>query len=305
MRAGVLEQTTVDLLDSAGVAERLHREGLVHHGLELRFDGRGHRIDFAELTGGRAITVYGQQEVVKDLIAARLDAGGELRFEVERRLAARPRERPALHPLQPRGSRPRAALRRRRRLRRLPRDQPPHDPRRRAARLRARVPVRVARDPGRGGALQRGAHLLPSRPRLRAAQHALAHGHPPVPAVRARRRHRGVARRAHLGGAADAPGHRRRRLRARAGPAPREGHHADAQLRGRAAAPRPALPRRRRGAYRPAHGREGAEPRRRRRARPQRGARRVVRARRRERARRLLATPACGASGACSTSRGG
>jgi p-hydroxybenzoate 3-monooxygenase len=82
VRAGVLEQTTVDLLDSAGVAERLHREGLVHHGLELRFDGRGHRIDFAELTGGRAITVYGQQEVVKDLIAARLDAGGELRFEV-------------------------------------------------------------------------------------------------------------------------------------------------------------------------------------------------------------------------------
>ena len=83
VRAGVLEQTTVDLLDSAGVAERLHREGLVHHGLELRFDGRGHRIDFAELTGGRAITVYGQQEVVKDLIAARMDAGGELRFEVE------------------------------------------------------------------------------------------------------------------------------------------------------------------------------------------------------------------------------
>jgi p-hydroxybenzoate 3-monooxygenase len=83
VRAGVLEQTTVDLLDSAGVADRLHREGLVHHGLELRFDGRGHRIDFAELTGGRAITVYGQQEVVKDLIAARLDAGGELRFEVD------------------------------------------------------------------------------------------------------------------------------------------------------------------------------------------------------------------------------
>jgi p-hydroxybenzoate 3-monooxygenase len=83
VRAGVLEQTTVDLLDAAGVAERLHREGLVHRGLELRFDGRGHRIDFAELTGGRAITVYGQQEVVKDLIAARMEAGGELRFEVE------------------------------------------------------------------------------------------------------------------------------------------------------------------------------------------------------------------------------
>jgi p-hydroxybenzoate 3-monooxygenase len=82
VRAGVLEQTTVDLLDEAGVAERLHREGLVHRGLELRFDGRGHRIDFAELTSGRAITVYGQQEVVKDLIAARLAYGGELRFKV-------------------------------------------------------------------------------------------------------------------------------------------------------------------------------------------------------------------------------
>jgi p-hydroxybenzoate 3-monooxygenase len=83
VRAGVLEQTTVDLLDEAGVADRLHREGLVHEGLELRFDGRGHRIDLSDLTGGRAITVYGQQEVVKDLIAARLDAGGELLFDVE------------------------------------------------------------------------------------------------------------------------------------------------------------------------------------------------------------------------------
>jgi p-hydroxybenzoate 3-monooxygenase len=83
VRAGVLEQGTVELLDEAGVADRLHREGLVHRGLELRFDGRGHRIDLSELTGGRAITVYGQQEVVKDLIAARVQAGGELRFEVD------------------------------------------------------------------------------------------------------------------------------------------------------------------------------------------------------------------------------
>jgi p-hydroxybenzoate 3-monooxygenase len=81
VRAGVLEQGTVALLDEAGVSDRLHREGLVHQGLELRFDGEGHRIDLAELTRGRAITVYGQQEVVKDLIAARLRVGGELRFE--------------------------------------------------------------------------------------------------------------------------------------------------------------------------------------------------------------------------------
>ncbi|MEA2432163.1 MAG: p-hydroxybenzoate 3-monooxygenase, partial [Thermoleophilaceae bacterium] len=83
VRAGVLEQGTVDLLMAAGVGERLKREGLVHEGLELRFAGRGHRIALSDLTGGRAITIYGQQEVVKDLIDARLEAGGPLYFEVE------------------------------------------------------------------------------------------------------------------------------------------------------------------------------------------------------------------------------
>jgi p-hydroxybenzoate 3-monooxygenase len=83
VRAGVLEQGTVDLLIEAGVGERLRREGLVHEGLELRFAGRGHRIALGELTGGRAITIYGQQEVVKDLIDARLEAGTPLYFEVD------------------------------------------------------------------------------------------------------------------------------------------------------------------------------------------------------------------------------
>jgi p-hydroxybenzoate 3-monooxygenase len=81
VRAGVLEQCTVELLDELGVTDRLHREGLVHHGVNLQFGGQRHRIDFAALTG-RSITVYGQQEVVKDLIAARLAAGGDIRFEV-------------------------------------------------------------------------------------------------------------------------------------------------------------------------------------------------------------------------------
>jgi len=79
----VLEQGTVDLLTECGLGDRMRREGLVHHGIELRFGGRGHRIDFPALTGGRAITVYGQQEVVKDLIAARLAAGGRLLFEAD------------------------------------------------------------------------------------------------------------------------------------------------------------------------------------------------------------------------------
>lgn len=80
VRAGVLEQGTVDLLVQAGVGERLRREGLVHHGIELRFSGTGHRIDFADLTGGKGITIYAQQEVIKDLVAARLAAGGQIFF---------------------------------------------------------------------------------------------------------------------------------------------------------------------------------------------------------------------------------
>ncbi|WP_406316496.1 4-hydroxybenzoate 3-monooxygenase [Streptosporangium sp. NBC_01639] len=83
VRAGVLEQATVDTLVDAGVGERLLREGLPHGGIELRYGGAGHRIDFEELVPGRSITVYGQQEVVKDLIAARLADGGDIRFEVD------------------------------------------------------------------------------------------------------------------------------------------------------------------------------------------------------------------------------
>ena len=83
VRAGVLEQGTVDLLTEMGVGERVKREGLVHHGIELRFHGRGHRIDFKELTGGKGITIYSQHEVVKDLTNARIAAGGEVLFEVE------------------------------------------------------------------------------------------------------------------------------------------------------------------------------------------------------------------------------
>ena len=83
VRAGVLEHGTVDLLTELGLADRLHREGLVHHGIELRFDGQSHRIGFEELADGRAITIYGQQEVVKDLIAARLESDAPLLFEVD------------------------------------------------------------------------------------------------------------------------------------------------------------------------------------------------------------------------------
>jgi len=82
LRAGVLEHGTVDLLNQLGVGARMEREGLLHHGIELGFNRLRHRIDFDALTG-RSITVYGQHEVVKDLIQAVIDRGIPLLFEVE------------------------------------------------------------------------------------------------------------------------------------------------------------------------------------------------------------------------------
>jgi p-hydroxybenzoate 3-monooxygenase len=83
VRAGVLEQGTVDLMTATGVGERLQREGMRHGGVHLAFLGRRHRIDFQELTGGRSITIYGQNEVVKDLITARCATGRPLLYGVE------------------------------------------------------------------------------------------------------------------------------------------------------------------------------------------------------------------------------
>ncbi len=83
VRAGVLEHSTAALLDATGVGERMRREGLVHHGIEIRFGGERHRMPLTELSGGRSIVVYGQQEVVKDLIAARHVAGSDVRFQTE------------------------------------------------------------------------------------------------------------------------------------------------------------------------------------------------------------------------------
>jgi p-hydroxybenzoate 3-monooxygenase len=82
VRAGVLEQGTVELLTGMGVGDRLKREGLVHHGVEFRFNGQGHHINFQDLVG-RSITIYAQQEVVKDLVAARMASGGQIVFEAK------------------------------------------------------------------------------------------------------------------------------------------------------------------------------------------------------------------------------
>jgi p-hydroxybenzoate 3-monooxygenase len=99
IRAGVLEHQSAALLEASGVGGRMRQEGLEHHGLELRFAGRGRRIDLADLTG-KSVMVYGQHEVVKDLIAARFAAGGDLRFDHE-----------ALRIEEPTGERPRIVFR--------------------------------------------------------------------------------------------------------------------------------------------------------------------------------------------------
>jgi p-hydroxybenzoate 3-monooxygenase len=82
IRAGVLEQVTVDLLDECGVGARMHREGLVHGGIELLFQGARHRIDLHGLSGGRNVTVYGQTEVTHDLMDARAAEGLATVYEV-------------------------------------------------------------------------------------------------------------------------------------------------------------------------------------------------------------------------------
>ncbi len=98
VRAGVLEQGTASLLRQLGLGARMDREGMLHEGIQLSFSGRRHRLDLKSLSDGQVVTVYGQHEVVKDLIAARLAAGGALHFEAEAQVLeglteARPRVR--------------------------------------------------------------------------------------------------------------------------------------------------------------------------------------------------------------------
>ncbi len=83
VRAGLLEQGSVDLLDRTGLGARMAKLALRHRGIEISTGGRRRHIDFMEMTGGKGVTVYAQHEVVKDLVAARLEAGGDVRFEVE------------------------------------------------------------------------------------------------------------------------------------------------------------------------------------------------------------------------------
>src|SRR5262249_56073249 len=83
IRAGVLEEGMVDMLENAGVGSRLTREGLVHEGFDILFAGARHRIDLAGLTGGKKVVVYGQTEVTKDLMDARAAAGAKSVYEAD------------------------------------------------------------------------------------------------------------------------------------------------------------------------------------------------------------------------------
>ena len=169
------------------MAERLHREGIVHHGIELRFADERHRIPLSELAGGRAITIYGQQEVVKDLIAARLATARPLFFEVDGVDAARHRRRDARASVSAttgqRASCAATSIAGCDGFHGVCRDAIPAG---RAHGLPARLPLRLARHPRRRRALQRGVDLRLPRARLRPPQPALARAQPALPPGAAR-----------------------------------------------------------------------------------------------------------------------
>ena len=212
IRAGVLEQSTVDLMTEIGAGARMKREGFVHHGFELRFAGRSHRINLHDLANGRVITVYAQHEVLKDLIKLRLATGGQILFEAKATGVADVTSEPAQDPLHDQGGRREGTgLRLRRRLRRRLRPQPHgHSGRQRAQGLLPGLPVRLVRHSGQGAAVLGRADLHPSRARLRAGLDPLARRAAHVFPVRPKRLGRQLARRSHLGGIAGA--HRGRGL---------------------------------------------------------------------------------------------
>ena len=147
------------------------------------------------------MTIYAQHEVVKDLIAARLGAGGQIVFEADD-VSVHDFDGPTPKiRFRKDGERERVVVRFHRRMRRLPRRLPPGYPERRTDDVRSHLPVRMAGHSRRGAAVVGRTDLRLPRSRLRASQHALAEDHAALSAMRARRRHRQVARRANLGGA--------------------------------------------------------------------------------------------------------
>ena len=198
IRAGLIEEGTVGLLDRAGVGERPHREGLVHEGIEISFAGRRQRIDFRKLTG-KAVTVYGQTEITRDLMDARGAADAPTFYEVDG---------VTLHDIA--SDRPRVLYRKNGTEheiacdfiaggRRVSRHQPADHPAGGAAQLRARLSVRLARHTQRNAASFARVDLCQPRAWVCAVLDALADPQPSLCPMPARRFDRGLVRRAVLG----------------------------------------------------------------------------------------------------------
>jgi 2-polyprenyl-6-methoxyphenol hydroxylase-like FAD-dependent oxidoreductase len=169
VRAGVLEQGTVDLMAELGLDRRLRRECMIDEAIDIRFGGgKLIHVHFPELVAGKVVTIYGQQEVVKDLIAARIADGAPIEFEAEV-IGFDGSTATGRRSVTARAIRAHADLRRDRGLRRLSWRLAARDSGRRADQLRSRVSVRLARHPV-GIAADQGDDLRQSRPRLCAVQ---------------------------------------------------------------------------------------------------------------------------------------
>ncbi len=198
IRAGILEAGTVELLRQAGLGARLDVEGMEHRGIHLQWPGNRHHVDFTDLIG-RSVTVYGQTEVTKDLMAAREKAGRPAYYSAADVTLHDVDRNPVRDLCGRRGRRAADRCGCRRGLRRVPRAEPVGGAR--PAGLGAGVPVRVAGGAGRRPAVDGRADLRLAPGRVRDAQHAFAAGEPVLPAGDPGRGHRTVERRPDLDGA--------------------------------------------------------------------------------------------------------
>ncbi len=147
IRAGILEQVSIELMDEAGVGERMHREGLVHGGFELLYRGKRHRVDMNRLTGGKNVMVYGQTELTRDLMDARKSAGLSTVYEAQQVSVDDFDTRTPRVQYEKDGKTPRDRLRLHRRLRRIPRCVPRQRAAKRDRRVREGLPLRLAGPP--------------------------------------------------------------------------------------------------------------------------------------------------------------
>ena len=271
-RAGILEHDSVRLLVESGVSDRVLTDGHEHGGIDLRFGGQSHRIDFQGLVGA-SCWLYPQTDVFIDLHRARSRDGGDLRYGVSETEVREVETSPVVHYLDAEGQ-PRGHRRRGRRRGRVAQHVPGAGLGRRGGEpaVRARVPVRLVRGPGRGAAERAGADLHPLGRWVRAGQ-PTHRAHPAdVLPVRPDGGRDDLVRRPDLGAAPDPTG-RRRRVQAHGGAGHRPHRPRLPQLRPDPDAPRAAAAGRRRRAHRPADRRQGPQPRARRRPRAGGGAR--------------------------------